>query len=407
MAEKKDTEEMQPPPEGKAADAAPPEGGAQGAPGPGAAGPWSEAGAASGDGGAGKAGPESGSGAASGGGDAGKPAAAPRAGGLRRTLGAAAAAAAVALGGAGAYLHFRVGGLEEELAAQRAAHAATERARAELADEVAELRSAAARRPELEALTARTAVLEAERSSFANRSEIDSLAAALRRELLALDEKVGGLALTSLPDLAAEELLVRLADMDRAGEDERAWNRDGVRAAALVLAADRLLDRVGSGLPYAPELEAARALLPPGAGGEDPLAPLEPHADSGVPAADGLLAGFPAPAGGRGPVPDGEGAPFWRSLLHRLSGLVEVRRTALPGGDSPEAALARAAAAARAGDLPGALAAAESVPDAVAPGIGEWRDGARRTAAALGAARALGEEADAALLAFAAGSAPR
>ncbi|MGH6979897.1 MAG: COG4223 family protein, partial [Stellaceae bacterium] len=161
-----------------------------------------------------------------------------------------------------------------------------------------------------------------------------------------------------------------------AGEKGRAE-----RALLLSLAALRVAVE-GSG-PYDAELAAARTLAGDRQEMKDGLAPLADDAKTGVPSTAALAERFdrsvaPAILRARGEPRSGD---WWQQIRARLERLVVIRRVA-PGGPAPrdatEAAVSKAAAALRAGDLAHAVAALDDLSGDAALAAAPWLAQARR-----------------------------
>jgi hypothetical protein len=125
---------------------------------------------------------------------------------------------------------------------------------------------------------------------------------------------------------------------------------------------------VRSGRPFAKELEMARTLLGERAA---PLAALDPYAANGLPDVAELERRFAAlvPELLRKPEADGN---FLERLLDNASRLVEVRRVGEPEGGSIEAIVARTETKLGRGDLDGAIAEAESLPEPAKSEAANW-----------------------------------
>ncbi|HSI39455.1 MAG TPA: hypothetical protein VLA00_02770 [Xanthobacteraceae bacterium] len=164
--------------------------------------------------------------------------------------------------------------------------------------------------------------------------------------------------------------------VDRLAASSAAADLAGAQLAALTALQEKLV----RGVPFEPELTAARTLL--GSGG-DVLAPLLPVSGQGLPTGRVLaerLSGLPAPAASAAPAPAAApAAPADEpGLLERLTrsaqSLLTVRHGDEPGaGPTLDARITEAQAALRRGNANAALAALAAVPAenraAVAPVI--------------------------------------
>jgi hypothetical protein len=288
-------------------------------------------------------------------------------------------------------------------AAAPAQPAAADPAVQALTESVSELR----RRIDENAAAAQAARDAAQRSSGASETtaanlggEVESLGrrvAALEASAKAIESGVQALrtetqgALQSLrADVAAAVQASRAPDPDRVA-------RLAAATTALRLAVER-------GEPFGPELAAVKPFV------DDPkrLTPLEPFAATGVPQAGTLareLVGLlddqrrrtAAAAAGS------ETIGVLGRLQQSASKLVSIRPAEAPAA-APGTPLAALNAAAARGDLDGALAEAEKLPQAARAPLAPWIDKAKARAAAVAAARQLARDS---LAALAANAAPR
>jgi uroporphyrinogen-III synthase len=217
---------------------------------------------------------------------------------------------------------------------------------------------------QVDPLARRIATLERELATLAARPQPQPQAASIDPRLIErLDRVEAGLA--RLDELEAtlkkgESIDARLAELDEARERASAAGRN----SALLAALSQLREAMRAGRPYDAALKAAATL----ARGEDSalaeaLAPLQARAAQGLPTAAALSARFEQLAGEAAHHASLEPEAGWTDrALHRLSGLVRVRRTgAEPVEEGPEARIARAEARLKGGDLAGAVEAAGGV----------------------------------------------
>ncbi|MDP1738518.1 MAG: hypothetical protein Q8L23_13890 [Caulobacter sp.] len=151
-----------------------------------------------------------------------------------------------------------------------------------------------------------------------------------------------------------------------------------ISAAAAALAAASLAEATQGSGPFETELAALERVLP--LSGE--VRSLRPYAESGAPSRAALAAEFDAAAAraavaARAP---GERAGLFARIGYALSAIVTIRRVG-PGGDGPDAVLARAGNAAAAGDVEGALTLLRGLPPEAAQAMAPWRDRARQRVA--------------------------
>ncbi len=215
-------------------------------------------------------------------------------------------------------------------------------------------------------------------------------------EIAALTQQVADLA-AARPDPAPEiaALTQQVADLAAArSETETAANAN----SALSLSVLQLREALQGSGPFAAELGLLRDLAASGTLAEGAevtalIAPLAPHAETGIPGLARLKADFPAAAraaliAARGGAGDG----WWAGVVRRLSELVILRPVgAVDAADkSAGAALARAEILVRAGDLAAALDELAALQDPGAEAMAAWRTAAGARAAARQALVGLG-----------------
>lgn len=153
-------------------------------------------------------------------------------------------------------------------------------------------------------------------------------------------------------------------------------NEDKVLAAsAAALAAAALSDAAAKPAPFAPELAAAARLLP---GSPDALA-LAALAQKGAPTAAALAEeltelGGEISTAARAP---GKDASFLDQAFYAVSRVVSIRRIDTHGGGA-DATLARAERTADDGDLEGAVAILDRLPESAKARLEPWREKAMR-----------------------------
>jgi hypothetical protein len=146
-------------------------------------------------------------------------------------------------------------------------------------------------------------------------------------------------------------------------------------AAAAALAAATLSDAAARPAPFTGELAAAQRLLP----ASPDAAALAPLAEEGAPTRAALAAELSdlagqAAAAARAP---GRNASFLDRLVYAFSRVVSLRRVDAGAGGA-DATLAGAEQAANDGDLEGALARLDRLPEAARATLGPWREKAER-----------------------------
>jgi uroporphyrinogen-III synthase len=225
--------------------------------------------------------------------------------------------------------------------------------------------------------------------------------------------------LSALDQLQQENAALK-ATLDQTGErlsalEARPVGGAEAKAAALLLATARLKSAIASGRPYDAELRAVDGLAANDDGLADVLTKthltLGSHATAGIPTASALLQQVPGlvdaalEASGGALAETSSGQGWLDRLMAGLSKLVKVRPSdGTATGESNSNHLARAEAAAAAGDLAGAATALEGLTGPAAELVKNWRDEAAARLAAEPALDAL-EQAALARLAPPAGAA--
>ncbi|WP_439572436.1 mitofilin family membrane protein [Phreatobacter sp.] len=227
--------------------------------------------------------------------------------------------------------------------------------------------------PDMAAVTAaiderlREAVATEARRAEAIEGRVTQLSTEIARQAEALEGRVTALTGDLGKQAAATEAATqRLATLDQA----RAL---GERSARLV-GIEVLRASVDRGGAYAAELRGALAL----GVDADALAPLSASAERGVPTRAAVHRGFAglAPQLVRAAPTGGEGG-FFDRLASNAQGLVRVRPVGEAAGDSVPAVVARIEAKLGRGDLAGALADFDALPEPVKAPAQDWLVGAR------------------------------
>jgi len=197
-----------------------------------------------------------------------------------------------------------------------------------------------------------------------------------------------------------EALVARVAALEQAakGVEEKiaraALSAGADRAGRLAFVAVALRSAVERGEAFAQELAAVKPLVPDAAA----TAPLEPFAATGVPRTAALARELSQLTG---PMLNAAGTPRDGGIMDRLAQnaerLVRIRPINEAPGDDPATVVARADAKATHGDLSGALAELGALPAPVRAPAQAWMKKAEAQIAALAAARALADNAVAAL----------
>ena len=184
-----------------------------------------------------------------------------------------------------------------------------------------------------------------------------------------LAERIGGI----------EERIASIATAQTAAID--------TSIAAEIVALNALADAIRSGKPFAKELEVARARLGDRASA---LAPLDAHAEKGMPTTAALAERFEAlaPQLLRGPDP---AVGFFSRLYTNAVRLVEVRPVGEPKGTSAGAVVARIETKLARGDLAGALVESDTLPETAKATAASWLAAARERQEAEAAVKKLSE----------------
>lgn len=236
--------------------------------------------------------------------------------------------------------------------------------------------------PVADGLTERVAALEA------------ALAAVVAPDTASLERRLDQVA------AAASTLQPRLAALENEIGDLAGDLAEGP-AAALVVAVGQLRDEARGPAPFAPALDAVRALVPDDGSVAAILDGLAAVAASGAPTLDDLRASFVGAMEAALAPPTDPNAPWLRRTLDRLAGLVTVRRVGDDvAGDDLDARIARAEQALAAGDL---ATAAASLEGSGAAALEDWAAAARGR---VGLDAALAALADHALVGFVTAAGP-
>jgi len=166
--------------------------------------------------------------------------------------------------------------------------------------------------------------------------------------------------------------------------------RQRERAQSFLSAVENLRAAAAGAGSYAASLDLVEAAV-----GDDPkavevLKPLHARAERGVPTRQMLAARFDSVATDAMRAEAGGKSGLWGNVSEQVAHLIVVRRT---GGRAPagsvEAALWKADVSLRSGDLAGAVASLDGIPEPASSAVGPWLDDARarlaldRTVAAL------------------------
>jgi hypothetical protein len=147
-------------------------------------------------------------------------------------------------------------------------------------------------------------------------------------------------------------------------------------AAAAALAVSTLAEAAGGSRPFSEELAGLQRVLP----GSPSLRALDPLARLGAPTRAGLAVQFSNLAGraasaARNPGAD---ADLFARIRYALSSIVSIRHVGSIKGSTPDAILARGQVLLDEGDIEGAVAALEALPDPAREVLAPWFAAANR-----------------------------
>lgn len=147
-------------------------------------------------------------------------------------------------------------------------------------------------------------------------------------------------------------------------------------AAAAALAVSTLAEAAGGSRPFAEELAGLQRVLP----ASPSLRALEPLARLGAPTRAGLAVQFGNLAGRAASASRNPGAEadLFARLRYALSSIVSIRHVGSTRGSTPDATLARAQVLLDEGDVEGAVAALDALPDPAREVLAPWFAAANR-----------------------------
>jgi hypothetical protein len=217
-------------------------------------------------------------------------------------------------------------------------------------------------RRRLDALESKPAP-EADTSALkADTSALKSEIVALRAAMQSLDQTVAGQ--KSSVDKATEVATASVTHEQKA--------LAAARGSAVVAVAAHISAAVVAGLPFTTDLALLRPLTQGDAKLTELVGTLQPTAAKGVASRASLAATFPAMAKAA-MADDLVDNSFWQRLLGKLKSVFSLRRIGADvEGDSVEAKLARAEAAANAGDVAKAVELVKSLPPQTSRATADW-----------------------------------
>ncbi len=196
------------------------------------------------------------------------------------------------------------------------------------------------------------------------------------QELAVLEERLTALEAQS-PDLSSleEKLLTTLrSDLEEKTRSLSTQPSTDSQAIPQITAWLHLRERVHAGAPYNAELSLFKNTLPEASSLHDTLAPLAPHADSGLPSHQQLKTRFPSvihavlhPAG-----TSEKESTTWNRITQQLSRVITIRKLDAEGA-TPEALLTRAEHALEKEQLGEALGALNQLPTPLPDAADSWR----------------------------------
>jgi hypothetical protein len=196
----------------------------------------------------------------------------------------------------------------------------------------------------------------------ADTSALKSEIVALRAALQSLDQTVAGQ--KSSVDKATEAATASVTHEQKA--------LAAARGSAVVAIAAHLSAAVTAGLPFTTDLALLQPLIQGDARLTALMGTLQPMAAKGVASRASLAATFPAMAKAA-MADDLADNSFWQRLLGKVRSVVSLRRVGADvQGDSVEAKLARAEAAANAGDVAKAVELVKSLPAQTSRATADW-----------------------------------
>ncbi len=204
---------------------------------------------------------------------------------------------------------------------------------------------------------------EADTSALkADTSALKSEIVALRAAMQSLDQTVAGQ--KSSVDKATEAATASVTHEQKA--------LAAARGSAVVAVAAHISAAVAAGLPFTTDLALLQPLTHDDTKLTELVGTLQPTAARGVASRASLAATFPAMAKAA-MADDLADNSFWQRLLGKLKSVVSLRRIGADvEGDSVEAKLARAEAAATAGDVAKAVELVKSLPPQTSRATADW-----------------------------------
>ncbi len=254
------------------------------------------------------------------------------------------------------------------------------------------MRSLGSRMPaeaEWRRLNAQVEVQGAAQDRFAVRTEVDALSAVLGRRLRDVEERLT--ARTLLPGPGAEAVAADrlMAEFSRAAKVNRTRLEALTEGFATGVSVRRIRDATRSGDPFDGPLATLQRLEVHDEEARTALQVLAPFAGVGITPKVILGRQFGAVEQAVRRMLRRQSTTGLDRWLDRLTGLVQIRRTRQPAGNTPEEVLTRAGMLARGGELQAAWEESGKLPDTDAEELVAWRSEAEATLAVLGALQVL------------------
>ena len=257
---------------------------------------------------------------------------------------------------------------------------------------------------DLQKLSIRMERLAADQEAMAFRRELDALEETLRRQLRGVEDRLDSLVLTPAGDGQALAIARQFADFARTTSADRDRLQAGLGALATARVVGSIAAQVERGEPFVDQFGLLQELVDESPEALSARAVLAPLAASGIPTLADLIQAFSIAELKAQKALRVTPATGFDRLLQRIAGLVEIRRTRMPEGDSAEAVLAKAAFVLAAGDLQTAWELTGTLPAEAQAPLAEWRDEAQASMASHAAVRELERYADQRILEFVHGS---
>ncbi len=238
-------------------------------------------------------------------------------------------------------------------------------------------------------LTAQVEHLEAAQDRFADRTEIDTLSATLSRQLRAVEDRLGVLALQ--PEAGAETVTIarQMAEISRMAKTNLERNELLIDIVAIQFTLRNVVDAVWQGKPFETELSQLNNVVGWDKEAGAAIRDLIPFAETGITVPTVLAEQFEDVERAVRTTLQEQSNRTWTGLFDRLAGLVQIRRTRPPTGEELEAVLTRAALLAEKQDLREAWEESGKISEELSDELVGWRWKAEATLTVLDTTRLL------------------